>query len=51
LAIRVLNAANCGNPQHTFERGTWQETEFQLLPFYIESPPVWSIISFCHCDF
>jgi hypothetical protein len=22
LAIRVLNAANCGNPQHTFERGT-----------------------------
>jgi hypothetical protein len=31
-----------GLPQsaHTFERGTWQETEFQLPPFYIESPPV-----------
>jgi hypothetical protein len=21
------------NPRHTFERGTWQETEFQLPPF------------------
>jgi hypothetical protein len=28
------------NPRHTFERGTWQETEFQLPPYYIESPPV-----------
>jgi hypothetical protein len=25
---------------NTFERGTWQETDFQLPPFYIESPPV-----------
>jgi hypothetical protein len=25
LAIRVLNAADCHNPRHTFERGTWQE--------------------------
>jgi hypothetical protein len=40
LAIRVLNAADCHNPQHTFERRTRQETEFQLPPFYIESPPV-----------
>jgi hypothetical protein len=40
LAIRVLNAADCHNLRHTFERGTWQETEFQLPPFYIESPPV-----------
>jgi hypothetical protein len=40
LAIRVLTAADCHNPRHTFERGTWQETEFQLLPFYIESAPV-----------
>jgi hypothetical protein len=40
LAIRVLNAADCHNPRYTFERGTWQETEFQLPPFYIESPPV-----------
>jgi hypothetical protein len=28
LAIRVLNAADCHNPRHTFESGTWQETEF-----------------------
>jgi hypothetical protein len=47
LSIRVLNAADCHNPRHTIERGTWQETEFQLPPFYIESPPVWSVISFC----
>jgi hypothetical protein len=40
LAIRILNAADCHNLRHTFERGTWQETEFQLPPFYIESPPV-----------
>jgi hypothetical protein len=40
LAIRILNAANCHNPRHTFEHGTWLETEFQLPPFYIESPPV-----------
>jgi hypothetical protein len=39
LAIQVLNAADCHNPQHTFERGTWQETEFQLPPLYIERPP------------
>jgi hypothetical protein len=30
---------------------TLQETEFQLPPFYIESPPVWSIISFCRATF
>jgi hypothetical protein len=30
----------CGNPQHTFERRAKQETEFQLLPFHIESSPV-----------
>jgi hypothetical protein len=24
LAIRGLNAADCHNPRHTFERGTWQ---------------------------
>jgi hypothetical protein len=35
LAIHVLNAADCHNPRHTFERGTWQETEFQLPPFYV----------------
>jgi hypothetical protein len=42
-----------GNPRskfrnlwHTFEHGTGQETEFQLPPFYIESPPVCSVISF-----
>jgi hypothetical protein len=40
LAIHVLNPADCHNPWHTFERGTWQETEFQLPPFYIECPPV-----------
>jgi hypothetical protein len=40
LAICVLNAADCHNPRNTFECGTWQETEFQLQPFYIESPPV-----------
>jgi hypothetical protein len=40
LAIRVISAADCHNPRHTFERGTWQETEFQLPPFYIERPPV-----------
>jgi hypothetical protein len=51
LAIRVLYAANCHNPQHKFERGTWQDTEFQLPPFYIESPPVWSVISFCCATF
>jgi hypothetical protein len=34
LAIRVLNAADCHNPWRTFERGTWQEAEFQLPPFY-----------------
>jgi hypothetical protein len=38
LAIHVLNAADHHNPRHTFESGTWQETEFQLPPFYIESP-------------
>jgi hypothetical protein len=38
--LGVLNAADCHNPQHTFERGTWQDTEFQLPPFYVESPPV-----------
>jgi hypothetical protein len=51
LAFHVLNAADCHNPQHTFERGTWQETEFQLPPFYIESPAVWSVISFCRATF
>jgi hypothetical protein len=51
LEIRVLNAADCHNPRHTFEHGTWQETEFQLPPFYIKSPPVWSIISFCRATF
>jgi hypothetical protein len=52
LAIRILNAADCHNPRHTFERGTWQETEFQLPPFYyIECPPVWSVISFCCATF
>jgi hypothetical protein len=30
---------------------TWQKTEFQLLPFYIESPPVCSVISFCRATF
>jgi hypothetical protein len=40
LAIRVLNDVDCQNPWHTFERGTWQETEFQLPQFYIKSPPV-----------
>jgi hypothetical protein len=40
LAIRILNAADRHNLRHTFERGTWQETEFQLPPFYIERPPV-----------
>jgi hypothetical protein len=30
-----------GLPQsNTFERGTWQETEFQLPPFYIVTTPV-----------
>jgi hypothetical protein len=48
LAIRVTNAADCHNPWHTFECETWQETEFQLPPFYIESPPVWS---FCRATF
>jgi hypothetical protein len=28
VAIRLLNAIDCHNPRHTFERGTWQETEF-----------------------
>jgi hypothetical protein len=40
LAIRVLNAVDCHRLRHTFERGIWQETEFQLPPFYIESPTV-----------
>jgi hypothetical protein len=40
LAIFVLNAADCHNPLHTFQCGTWQETEFQFPPFYIKSPPV-----------
>jgi hypothetical protein len=40
LAIRALNVADCHNLRHTFERETWQEIEFQLPPFYIESPPV-----------
>jgi hypothetical protein len=44
-------AADCHNPRHTVERGTWQETEFQLPPFYIESPTVWSVISFCRATF
>jgi hypothetical protein len=34
VAIRGLNAVDCHNPRHTFERGT----EFQPPPFYIESP-------------
>jgi hypothetical protein len=51
LAIRVLNGADCHNLQHTFERGTWQETEFPLPPFYIESPPVWNVIYFCRATF
>jgi hypothetical protein len=25
-----LNASDCHNPRHKFERGTWQDTEFQL---------------------
>jgi hypothetical protein len=29
----------CGNPRSN-DRGTWQMTEFQHPPFYIESPPV-----------
>jgi hypothetical protein len=29
----------CGNPQSN-DCGTWQMTEFQHPPFYIESPPV-----------
>jgi hypothetical protein len=37
LAIRVLNDADCHNPRRAFEHGTWQETEFQLPPFYIKS--------------
>jgi hypothetical protein len=44
-------AADCHNPRHTFERRTWQETEFQLPPFYIESPSVWSVISLCRANF
>jgi hypothetical protein len=47
----VLNAADCHNPRQTFECGTWQVTEFKLPPFYIESPPVWSVISFCRATF
>jgi hypothetical protein len=38
LAIHILNAADCHNPQHTFERWTWQETEFQLPPFTSRVP-------------
>jgi hypothetical protein len=47
VAIRsqILNATDCHNPWHTFERGTWQETEFQLPPFYIESPPVFFFLT------
>jgi hypothetical protein len=51
LAIHVLNAADCHNPRHTFERGTWQENEFQLPTFYIEVSLVWSVISFCRATF
>jgi hypothetical protein len=47
----VLNAADCHNPRHTFERGTSQVTEIQLQPFYIESPSVWSVKSFCRATF
>jgi hypothetical protein len=34
-----------------FDHGTWQMTKFQHPPFYIESPPVWSIITFCRATF
>jgi hypothetical protein len=34
-----------------FDRGTWQKTEFQLLPFYIESPPVCCVINFWRTTF
>ena len=40
----------CGNPRSK-DRGTWQKTEFQLPPFYIESPPVCCVISFCRATF
>jgi hypothetical protein len=40
----------CGNPRSN-DRGTWQMTKFQHPPFYIESPPVWSVISFCRATF
>jgi hypothetical protein len=40
----------CGNPWSN-DRGTWQMTKFQHPPFYIESPPVCSVISFCCATF
>jgi hypothetical protein len=53
VAIRSqIHTSVCGNPldgysvlgnphsKNTFEHGTWHETEFQLPPSYIESPPV-----------
>jgi hypothetical protein len=47
MAICSINAADCHNPRYTFEHGAYQETEFQLPPFYIKSPPVWSVLSSC----
>jgi hypothetical protein len=38
LAIRVLNATDCHNPRHTFDRGTWQETEFSSRHFTSRVP-------------
>jgi hypothetical protein len=32
--------ADCHNLRHTYECRMWHETEFQLPPFYIKSPPV-----------
>jgi hypothetical protein len=37
--------ADCQVPQHTFVRETWQETQFKLPPFYIESPPGYGFAS------
>jgi hypothetical protein len=51
MAISILNSADCHNPRHTFEHRTWQETEFQLPPCYIEGPPVRSVIYFCRAAF
>jgi hypothetical protein len=34
------------NPPYTFEHGMWNQSEIQPPPFYIGSPPVWSVISF-----